>query len=330
MALFKQRRAAGNGERKTIFFATDLHGSEVCFRKFVAAAGFYGADTLILGGDVTGKLVVPVVEQPDGSFWSEMHGEERIVRADAVEAFEREAADQGLYTKRMTASEHSAFAGDPEAVDQLFDDLMMERLAHWIDHAREKLAGTGVQIITAPGNDDPLAIDQLISERGGDVVVLAEGKVVELAPGHEMLNTGWSNHTPWNTHREFGEDEIASHIEQMAVDLRDPAASIFNIHVPPYESRLDTAPLLDDELRVRSSMGTQLTAAVGSTAVRDAIERWQPLVSLHGHIHEAGGAVRLGRTVAINAGSEYGEGILRGVLLTIGGGTLHGYQATTG
>jgi hypothetical protein len=34
----------GSDDQRTIFFASDLHGSEVCFKKFVAAAKFYGAD----------------------------------------------------------------------------------------------------------------------------------------------------------------------------------------------------------------------------------------------------------------------------------------------
>jgi Icc-related predicted phosphoesterase len=77
-------------------------------------------------------------------------------------------------------------------------------------------------------------------------------------------------------------------------------------------------------------MGGEVTGPVGSTAVRAAIEEHQPLLSLHGHIHESGGAVRIGRTLAINAGSEYGEGVLRGVLVTVGGGKVLRYQATTG
>jgi Icc-related predicted phosphoesterase len=145
-----------------------------------------------------------------------------------------------------------------------------------------------------------------------------------------MLSTGWSNRTPWNTHREFDEDAIRAHIEEMADRLASPETAIFNIHVPPYDSTIDTAPALDERLAVKTSMGNQLTAPVGSTAVREAIEAHQPLLSLHGHIHEAGGSVRIGRTVAINAGSEYGEGILRGVLVTVGAGRLKRYQATSG
>ena len=79
MPLFRRRRA--DGDETTVFFTTDLHGSEVCFRKFVAAAAFYGADLLILGGDLTGKLVTPVVQNGQG-WWSELHGRRIALKPD--------------------------------------------------------------------------------------------------------------------------------------------------------------------------------------------------------------------------------------------------------
>ena len=330
MALLRRRRnGSGEGET-TLFFATDLHGSEVCFRKFVAAASFYGADLLVLGGDLTGKHVVPIVEEPDGAIWADLHGERRALKPREIEPFEAQTADEGLYPHRMTAAEHADLTASPEKVDALFLELMTARLRHWIAYARERLDGTEVRIVTAPGNDDPYVVDEVIREHGDGRVLLLEGEITEVAPGHEMLSTGWSNRTPWNTHREFDEDAIRAHIEEMADRLASPETAIFNIHVPPYDSTIDTAPALDERLAVKTSMGNQLTAPVGSTAVREAIEAHQPLLSLHGHIHEAGGSVRIGRTVAINAGSEYGEGILRGVLVTVGAGRLKRYQATSG
>jgi uncharacterized protein len=327
--LRKRRNGSGDGET-TLYFATDLHGSEVCFRKFVSAASFYGADLLVLGGDLTGKHVVPVVEQPDGTVRAELHGERRVLTPREIEPFEAQMADEGLYPHRMTAAEHAELAASPEKVDALFRELMTARLRRWIAIARERLDGTDVRIVTAPGNDDPYEVDDVIREDGDRRVLLLEGEVTEVAPGHEMLSTGWSNRTPWNTHREFDEDAIRAHIEAMAGRLSSPDTAIFNIHVPPYDSTIDTAPALDEHLAVRTSMGNQLTAPAGSTAVREAIEAHQPLLSLHGHIHEAGGTVRIGRTVAINAGSEYGDGILRGVLVTVGAGRLKRYQATSG
>lgn len=329
MALFRRRKRQRGADDRTIFFATDLHGSEVCFRKFVNAARFYDADLLILGGDLTGKFVVPVVAE-SGAYRVEMHGEEELVRADAIDDWERQARNQGLYTARMDAGEYADYRARPELVDTLFSRLMRETLVRWLVYAREKLEATEIRIVTAPGNDDPLEVDDVIREHGGDRVILGEGEILEGAPGHELLSVGWSNPTPWRTHRELPEDELRARIETSVQRLESPETAIFNLHVPPYDSGLDTAPLLDANLRAETSLGAPLTGPAGSTAVRQAIEAHQPLVSLHGHIHEAGGSTRIGRTIAINAGSEYGEGVLRGVLLTIGGGRLLRYQATTG
>jgi Icc-related predicted phosphoesterase len=322
-----RRRHASEEGACTLFFATDLHGSEVCFRKFVAAAEFYGAQLLVLGGDVTGKLVVPIVRRPDGRFVAQ----ERLLDDErAVEELERRAAAAGQYTVRLSAEEYQRYQADPAAVQALFERLMCERLERWLRYANERLEGSEVRIVTAPGNDDPWVVDDVIREHGGKRVLLAEGEIVEVAPGHELLSSGWTTVTPWNTPREYPEEAIRAHLDELCDKLERPETALLNLHVPPYDSRLDTAPLLGQDLKVRTSMGAQVTAPVGSTAVRAVLEERWPLVSLHGHIHESGGAVRIGRTLAINAGSEYGEGVLRGVLVTVGGGKVLRHQATTG
>lgn len=330
MRLLRRDRSRDRGEETTIFFATDVHGSEVCFRKFVAAADFYGADLLVLGGDLTGKLVVPIVPAPGGGFEAELHGEPVSVRDDDVELFERRIADEGLYTVRLPAAEHERLGDDPEAVEALFVRLMCERLERWMEYARAKLGDGPIRILTTPGNDDPPEIDAVIRAGGGETVLLVEDELYEVCPGHTMINCGHSNRTPWDTPRELDEDVLAAHLGAMVSRLEETEGAIFNIHVPPFDTGIDTAPQLDEDLNVRTSAGAQLTTAVGSTAVRELIERHQPLLSLHGHIHEAGGSARLGRTVAINPGSEYGDGVLRGALVTVGGGELRRYQATTG
>ena len=106
-------------------------------------------------------------------------------------------------------------------------------------------------------------------------------------------------------------------IEAMATGLRDSKNSIFNLHCPPYDSTLDQAPQLDETLRPTVTMGDLLKIPVGSTAVRAAIERYQPLVGLHGHIHESPGHIKIGRTMCVNPGSEYQSGILRGYIIDL-------------
>lgn len=313
-----------------LFFATDIHGSEVCWRKFVAAADFYHADVLVLGGDFTGKLVIPIVAGQGNRHLARFLGKEHLLEADDLDRFQRRVSDSGFYPIQIDAAEFGALEADPDRVEALFRQLIVERLVQWIKHATERLDGTGVRILTAPANDDPYYIDQTISEHGGDVFVNVEDQVVELAPGHEMISTGYTNRTPWNTPREQDEDVIAAHIEQMAARLERPETAVFNLHPPPHGTKLDLAPRLDEHLSVVTSAGATVMDHVGSHAVADALHRHQPLLSLHGHIHESAGQIRIGRTTAINPGSEYGEGVLRGALIRIGDGRIHSYQATSG
>jgi uncharacterized protein len=330
MSPFGRRKPARSGDERTIFFASDLHGSEVCFRKFVAAAKFYGADVLLLGGDISAKIVVPVVRSGGGTYRAELHGHEERLDDTSVADFERRAWNSGLYTERMDPDEYQHYAGNPGEVEQLFDRVMRRTVQRWLEYAKDKLAGSPVVIYNAPGNDDPLAVDEVLLTHGDDRFRFTEGEIVEIAPGMEMLSTGYTNVTPWDTHREYSEEQIHDHLREMTSKLEHPQTAIFNIHVPPYNSRLDIAPLLGQDLKVKTAAGAVITAPVGSTSVRAAIEEVQPLLTLHGHIHESGGSVKIGRTTAINVGSEYGEGILRGVLITVGDGRLIGYQAVSG
>jgi Icc-related predicted phosphoesterase len=327
----RRKEGPSRSEReRTVFFASDLHGSLVCFRKFVNAAKFYGADTLLLGGDISAKIVVPIVSAGGQRWVAQFHGQAEQLDEGSIADFEQRAANSGLYTERMEPDEYRHYAEHPEAVEDLFVRVMQRTVQQWIELAKTKLDGSDVIIYNAPGNDDPKEVDDVLLAHGDGRVRFVEGEIVELAPGMEMLSTGYTNVTPWNTHREYTEDEIRAHLAPLIGRLENPETAIFNIHVPPHNSRLDTAPLIGQDMKVKTSAGAQVTAPVGSVAVREAIEEVQPLLSLHGHIHESGGSVKIGRTTAINVGSEYGEGVLRGVLLTIGDGKLLRYQAVSG
>ncbi len=143
---------------------------------------------------------------------------------------------------------------------------------------------------------------------------LGEGRVVDV-DGWSMISTGWSNPTPWKTHREDTEEQLAERIEGIVREIPDPARAIFNLHCPPYKSGLDEAPAIDADLKLLH--GGRALRPVGSTAVRQAIERHQPVLSLHGHIHESKGAIKIGKTLAINPGSAYEEGMLMGAIVQL-------------
>jgi Icc-related predicted phosphoesterase len=317
------------GREFTLFFATDLHGSRACFRKLLKAPSFYGADEVILGGDLTGKMIVPVVRQPWGTYRARLAGQDVEVDEEGVSALEERIADAGFYPYRTDPDETAELQGDSERVGRLFTELMTRTLREWNDLAEAAFAGTDRVIYVAPGNDDPWEIDDVLSElpRFRNV----EGQVVLLGGRYEMVSTGYTNPTPWKTYREFQEEEIRQRVETLAARICSMETAIFNIHPPPYDSGLDVGPDIDPvTFQQRATMGHGHEKPVGSTAVREAIEAHQPLLSLHGHIHESRGATRIGRTLAINPGSDYGDGILRGCLVHLADGKIKGFQLTSG
>jgi Icc-related predicted phosphoesterase len=172
-------------------------------------------------------------------------------------------------------------------------------------------------------------VDDLLS--GSDVVVNPDSRVVELPGGFPMISVGYSNRTPWDSPRELDEDDLRTVIDQEVAKLDDPHRAIFNLHVPPKNTPIDQAMELDAEFRPVVKGGSPVIAGVGSSAVRDAITTYQPMMSLHGHIHESRGEARIGKTVALNPGSEYSEGVLRGVIITLSQKKgLRGYQLVSG
>ena len=294
-----------------IFFATDLHGSEMCWRKFLNAAKFYDADVLICGGDMTGKAIVPIVEE-NGHFTLTMGGQTQTVTSDQVSDVEGQIRRKGYYPLRMTVERLHELEQHPERRAETFQVVMLEGVQRWMEMAKDKLGGSGVRIFVCPGNDDEMEVDDVV--RKSEMVQLGEGQMLEI-DGFTMISTGWSNHTPWNTHREETEEQLGERIEAMAKQVPDQSRAIFNLHCPPFKSGLDEAPAIDADLKLLH--GGRALRPVGSTAVRQAIEKHQPLLSLHGHIHESKGAVKLGKTLSINPGSSYEEGMLMGAIIQL-------------
>jgi Icc-related predicted phosphoesterase len=119
-------------------------------------------------------------------------------------------------------------------------------------------------------------------------------------------------------------------MEEVAAGLKDPERAVFNLHCPPHSTNLDAAPLLDSTLKPVYEGGTMVVAPAGSLATRALIEQYQPLLSLHGHIHESRASQKIGRTLSLNPGSEYSEGVLRGCLVELKGNKIRGWQFTSG
>ncbi len=315
--------------RSRVYFITDVHGSNRCFRKFLNAAKFYNADVLILGGDITGKVLIPIVEQSDGRFRSTYLGEELTFKnKEEVERFEVKVADSGSYAHILNPSEFEELHADPAKVSALFRDLMVERLRGWIALAEERLGKSSVKCLISPGNDDILEVDEVLNSSA--YVINPEGRVIQIDGEHEMITLGCTNHTPWNSPREVDEDVLAEKIRRMVDGVGKIGSAIFNVHVPPIDTPIDQAPRVDATLKVVIRAGTVEMISAGSSACRAAIEKYQPMLGLHGHIHESRGIVKIGRTLCANPGSEYGEGILRGFLADLDGGRVKSYLLTSG
>jgi uncharacterized protein len=310
-----------------VFYASDVHGSEVCWRKFLNSGQFYRADAIVMGGDLIGKAVVPILLTAPSTASAVWNGRDvRLDGEDAIAEFERTVRNAGFYPARMTPEERERLDGDEAERVALFESTIRREFARWMDIAVEK-ASSEVGVYVIAGNDDPWFLDDLLLE--AQVITYCDGQTVHVGE-HEMVSLSYANPTPWDSPRELPEEQLFDRIDAMASTLTDPERAIFNLHVPPYGTGLDDAPLLDEDFTPRMRMGQLETGPVGSTAVRKAIEAYQPMVGLHGHIHESRGVARIGRTVVINPGSEYSTGRIHGVLFETKKGALKRHQLVVG
>lgn len=313
-----------------VFFATDIHGSELCFRKWLGARRAYGADVLVLGGDVTGKALIPIVEEGANRWSALLRGEERTATGTAeLDALKELITRMGYYALVVSADEKAALDADPEHLEATFRRVMRETLERWMELADDRLPD-GYPAFSMLGNDDYPELAEVLG--AGEAVRYGETQIWELPDGTEILSCGYSNPTPWDSPRELPEEELGRCIEAGAEKLQRPEQAIFNLHCPPFDTNLDLAPALDSTLKPKAGMagGVEL-APVGSTAVRASIERFQPRLGLHGHVHECSAGEQVGRTLCINPGSNYMMGTLKGTLVELGAsGDVRGWQMTEG
>ena len=306
-----------------IFFVTDLHGSELCFRKFISAISIYNADVAIALGDLAGKMVVPVNDNGNGSYDCNFLGQDiHMNNKGELDLQLTKINNIGFYSYMTNKDEVEQLRANQDDVMKIFHRLINERVQHWVDLANEKLKDSKSLIFMAPGNDDPLEMDEILDK--SVVMKPCSMRNVDVL-GHEMITIAHTSPTPWDTPREWNEEEMAKNIEKLAGTIKNMETAIFNFHDPPYGTPLDYAPKLRD---MRQSAGE--TEHVGSKAVYESIKKYQPFMGLHGHIHESRAAHKIGRTFVVNPGSEYGEGVLRGVLLTIADTKVKSYVFTSG
>lgn len=326
MSLFGRSKKKRRGDRLRLLFATDLHAGERTYRKFLNSAPVYEADVLILGGDLTGKVVAPIVEK-SGQFTATRMGTPVTVGPDGIDELEASFRELGFYPVRMSSEEYERMSEDDQYKAERVNQLLEEQVQRWMSLAAERLADSGIPLYVTGGNDDPMSVEPILDQ--ATYAQNAESKVLRISEECEMASTGYGNPTPWTCPRDISEEELGERIEAMLGGVESMAGSIFNFHVPPFDTSLDIAPKLDDSVTPPAAIPGE-TAPVGSKAVLEAIREHQPMLSLHGHIHESRGIVNVGRTVCINPGSEYAEGILRAAVIDIGGGEVINAQLVAG
>jgi len=317
-----------------MFFATDLHGSERTFRKFINAGKFYDVNVIVMGGDIQGKLMIPIIKEGNGHHRATVQGRvEHLETEEELKALMGKLDILGFYHKVMEQDEFLALQANPDDVHSLFNELAKQKLINWVSLAEERLNGTGIKCFVTGGNDAEWEVLNVMKQQPTKSFFACENEMVHVDEDHTMISVGISTPTPWKTPREVPEEELGAMIDKMAALVPDMSKAIFNFHDPPKDSTLDTCPMLDwdkDPPEQIISGGQPIMHGAGSSAVRDAIEKFKPMLGLHGHIHESQSVAKIGRTTIINPGSEYAEGILRGCLVNFADGEVIGYQMTSG
>jgi Icc-related predicted phosphoesterase len=298
-----------------IFFACDAHGSVPVQRKMVRVHEAYNCDIVMVCGDLTGKAVVPIVEEKPELWWSSPWGTKEKYKSEkdldrAKQIYEK----RGFYWFLTTESELEDLQAKPEKVKALFNELMLKRMREWIALIEEKVP-SHIMIIMSPGNDDSLDIDNLIE--ASDRITFPLQKAVEIDDKHQLITCEWVNSTPWGTPRECPEDELLEKLQEEFARVESYDRLVCNFHAPPYGTRIDLAPKLDEKAQVKIRYGSPEMVPVGSKSVRKVIEDFQPLLGLHGHIHESAGIEHIGRTLCVNPGSSYMQGMLNAFIIDL-------------
>ena|SRR3990170_1139432 len=308
-----------------LFLSTDVHGAEVTFRKFMNAGKVYKADIMIMAGDLTGKMLVPLVKNTDGSHTATYMGQQRIANnTEELNALQERIRFLGYYYFETDQEELHRYQSGELDIGAKFREQVADVLSRWVGMIEKHLLGTGIRCFMMPGNDDDPIVDGIIAK--SNYVVNPANEILRLDDHHEMISIPNSNITPWKCPRDIPEDELQELIESQASKVTDMKNCVFNIHVPPYGTGIDVAPVLDAELHPQAGQ----MVPVGSKAVLEAMKKYQPLLGLHGHIHESRGAAKVGRTLCINPGSEYAEGVLHGAIVNLSEKGLKSYNLTQG
>jgi len=305
-----------------IFFSVDVHGAESVWRKWLRVPELYDADALLLCGDLTGKSLVPIIDQGGGKWEAFYFGKNwTLEEGSECDEMERRIRDAGAYTLRCDPDRVEELQGDPQGLEELMMGMIKDRMASWMEMLIDRVDLSSVDAIVMPGNDDDWEVDDVIRSFGDRGVRWCLDGPVDVL-GAPMISLDYVNPTPWDTPREDSERGLKKRIKKLVKQLDEPGKAIFNFHAPPKGTMLDLAPELDASKKPVTIAGQVNFVHVGSESVAWAIEKYRPMIGLHGHIHESTGHDDVAGVTVVNPGSEYGEGILRGYIIEIEAGRV--------
>jgi len=313
-----------------IFYTSDLHGSDLCFRKALDATVHYEATALLIGGDLAGKSLTKIIKKANGKYEAVVAGrKERAASGTELEEMRDAIANSGSYSIILSEEEFDCTAEDKEWHEKQILSLITRRLQQWLWLAELKLKPRGIRLIIICGNDDPWSLDKIL--RHSSFAEDPEYQPVIFGDNHQVLGESAGNlPSPFVCPRDMEEEQLKERMGKKVAQLTDVGSAIFMLHIPPYNSTLDLAYELDRELRIKTEGTGFLQQPVGSKAVRAIIEEQQPLIALHGHIHESPGTTQIGRTLCFNPGSDHHHGLMRGFLITLDRDQVKGHATITG
>lgn len=308
-----------NNDLIKIWFCTDIHGSNACFRKFLRLFDIDAdknpmmkPNVMIIGGDITGKELVLIKKIEDSGLsnryeYIDREGNTKNVTEKNIEDELNFLKDSGRYPIICDKTEYQRLEYNPHLKDKRLDQERKKRVEEWMVLLKEKINNNpGIQVFINCGNDDPLFVDRLLGD------FQPEGKVITLKGNVKLLSLGFSNKTPWKCPRDVDEEVLRQRISEMTEQISRDDILIFNFHCPPLNTVLDEVYEVDDNLQKKN-----YKRHVGSSSIREAIERFKPILSLHGHIHEVKYSEKIGETKCVNPGSNYQNGILQGAYFII-------------
>ncbi|MCH4815439.1 MAG: metallophosphoesterase [Saccharolobus sp.] len=324
VSLFKRNKHSTNSTTNLrILFSSDLHASYTVFKKFINAGKIYKVNALIIGGDIAGKTLLPIIDLGNNNY----NIQDKIITSSELNSFIERFKSEGIYYAILSKNEYEEASQNKKAQDELFKKAIIATIREWMKIAEERLKDYKIPIFINLGNDDPEYLFEVLKE--SEIFKVGEGEVFDFK-GYEIISYGYVNPTPWNTFREKKEEEIYNDLSKIVSKITNYSKAIYNFHAPPYNTNLDNAPLLDENLKPIVKGGEIVYTHVGSKSIRRIIEETNPLLGLHGHIHESRGFDKVNNTVVINPGSEYNSGLLHAALVILEGESIKAHQFILG